>query len=59
MGFRPRLGEDGKPVESVDELPPWRHLIPLACSNVLATYASTVAVLTKTMSTATARRAAA
>lgn len=44
MGFRPKLGADGKPIESVDELPPWKHLIPLGLQHVLAMYAGAVAV---------------
>jgi len=44
MGFRPKLGADGKPLESVDELPPWRQLIPLGLQHVLAMYAGAVAV---------------
>ncbi|WP_420123564.1 nucleobase:cation symporter-2 family protein [Nakamurella sp.] len=44
MGLRPKLGADGKPLESVDELPPWKHLIPLGLQHVLAMYAGAVAV---------------
>ena len=44
MGFRPKLDADGKPQESVDELPPWRQLIPLGLQHVLALYAGAVAV---------------
>ena len=44
MGFRRTLGPDGKPLESVDELPPWRQLIPLGLQHVLAMYAGAVAV---------------
>ena len=44
MGFRPKLDENGKPFESVDELPPWRQLIPLGLQHVLALYAGAVAV---------------
>jgi NCS2 family nucleobase:cation symporter-2 len=44
MGIRPKLGTDGKPLESVDELPPWKHLIPLGLQHVLAMYAGAVAV---------------
>jgi len=44
MGLRPKLGADGKPIESVDELPPWKHLIPLGLQHVLAMYAGAVAV---------------
>ena len=44
MGFRRTLGPDGKPLESVDELPPWRQLIPLGLQHVLALYAGAVAV---------------
>jgi xanthine permease len=44
MGFRRKLDADGKPLESVDELPPWRQLIPLGLQHVLAMYAGAVAV---------------
>jgi len=44
MGFRRRLASDGTPLESVDELPPWRQLIPLGLQHVLAMYAGAVAV---------------
>ena len=44
MGFRPKLDAEGKPFESVDELPPWRQLIPLGLQHVLALYAGAVAV---------------
>ena len=44
MGFRPKLGADGKPIESVDELPPWKHLIPLGLQHVLVMYAGAIAV---------------
>ncbi len=44
MGFRPKLDAEGKPYESVDELPPWRQLIPLGLQHVLALYAGAVAV---------------
>ncbi len=44
MGFRPKLDADGKPLESVDEIPPWKHLIPLGLQHVLAMYAGAVAV---------------
>ena len=44
MGFRRKLAPDGTPLESVDELPPWRQLIPLGLQHVLAMYAGAVAV---------------
>ena len=44
MGFRRALGPDGRPLESVDELPGWRQLIPLGLQHVLAMYAGAVAV---------------
>lgn len=44
MGLRRKLGPDGQPLESVDELPPWRALIPLGLQHVLAMYAGAVAV---------------
>ncbi|MTD15589.1 purine permease [Nakamurella sp. YIM 132087] len=44
MGFRRKLAEDGTPIESVDELPPWSRLIPLGLQHVLAMYAGAVAV---------------
>ena len=44
MGFRRKLASDGTPLESVDELPPWRQLIPLGLQHVLAMYAGAVAV---------------
>lgn len=44
MGFRPQRGPDGQLLEPVDELPPWRMLIPLGIQHVLAMYAGAVAV---------------
>ena len=44
MGFRRQLGPDGRPLESVDELPPWSRLVPLGLQHVLAMYAGAVAV---------------
>ncbi|GAA2018933.1 nucleobase:cation symporter-2 family protein [Nakamurella flavida] len=38
------MGADGRPLESVDELPGWRQLIPLGLQHVLAMYAGAVAV---------------
>src|SRR6478672_13499988 len=43
MGFKATIGPDGKK-ESVDEVPPWRQLIPLGLQHVLAMYAGAVAV---------------
>jgi xanthine permease len=43
MGFKATIGPDGKK-ESVDEVPPWRQLIPLGLQHVLALYAGAVAV---------------